>query len=127
MKRALILAVVVLSVVSGGHRVWGQARPTGGNPAAVFSDPQRRAKLTAALPEIDRVMSEFVKRSRVPGAAWGIVIDGEMAHVGVAGIRETSSQTPVNRDTVFRIASMTKSFTAMAVLKLRDEGKLSLE
>ena len=37
------------------------------------------------------------------------------------------SRIPVNADTVFRIASMTKSFTAMAILKLRDEGKLSLD
>ena len=33
----------------------------------------------------------------------------------------------MDADTVFRIASMTKSFTAMAILKLRDEGKLSLD
>ena len=37
------------------------------------------------------------------------------------------SKAPVDADTVFRIASMTKSFTAMAILKLRDEGKLSLD
>ena len=45
----------------------------------------------------------------------------------VFGIRDEKSRTPADIDTVFRIASMTKSFTAMAVLKLRDEGKLSLE
>ena len=66
-------------------------------------------------------------RTRVPGAAWGIVIDGELAHVGVAGHRELPAKAPVTRDSVFRIASMTKSFTAMAILKLRDEGKLSLD
>src|SRR5207247_8151939 len=37
------------------------------------------------------------------------------------------SNAPVAAGTVFRIASMTKSFTALAILKLRDEGKLSLE
>jgi CubicO group peptidase (beta-lactamase class C family) len=63
----------------------------------------------------------------VPGAAWGIIIDGELAHLGVSGVREVVTKAPVDRDTVFRIASMTKSFTAMAILKLRDEGKLSLE
>ena len=67
------------------------------------------------------------EQSHVPGAAWGIVVDGELAHAGVTGLRELTSKSPVDRDTVFRIASMTKSFTAMAILKLRDEGKLSLD
>ena len=66
-------------------------------------------------------------RTHVPGAAWGIVIDGELAHIGVSGHRDLPGKSPVTRDSVFRIASMTKSFTAMAILKLRDEGKLSLD
>lgn len=97
------------------------------NPPAIFSDPDRRAKLATAFPEIDRLVGAFMERTHVPGAAWGIVIDGELAHLGVAGYRDLSSKSPVTRDSVFRIASMTKSFTAMAILKLRDEGKLSLD
>ena len=58
---------------------------------------------------------------------WGVVIDGRLAHVEVAGVRDRASNAPVTPDTVFRIASMTKSFTVLAILKLRDEGKLSLE
>jgi CubicO group peptidase (beta-lactamase class C family) len=42
-------------------------------------------------------------------------------------LRDRRANAPVAADTVFRIASMTKSFTALAILKLRDEGKLSLE
>ena len=80
-----------------------------------------------AFPEIDALVAEFMERTHMPGAAWGIVIDGELAHLGVAGYRELGSKAPVTRDTVFRIASMTKSFTAMAILKLRDEGRLSLD
>jgi CubicO group peptidase (beta-lactamase class C family) len=94
---------------------------------AAFEDPDRRAKLSAAYPEVDRVMREFVARENVPGAAWGIVIDGELAHIGTVGLRDVEGGQPVRGDSVFRIASMTKSFTAMAVLKLRDQGKLSLD
>jgi CubicO group peptidase (beta-lactamase class C family) len=68
-----------------------------------------------------------MERTHVPGAAWGIVIDGELVHLGVAGYRDLPSKSPVTRDSVFRIASMTKSFTAMAILKLRDQGRLSLD
>src|SRR5690606_4962607 len=70
---------------------------------------------------------KFMTERHVPGAAWGIVIDGKLAHLGVSGYRDLDTKAPVTADSVFRIASMTKSFTAMAVLKLRDEGKLSLD
>jgi CubicO group peptidase (beta-lactamase class C family) len=86
-----------------------------------------RAKLTAAVAEVDRLFQEFATRAHVPGAAWGIVVDGELAHTGATGFRDVAAKAPVDADTVFRIASMTKSFTAMSILKLRDDGKLSLD
>jgi CubicO group peptidase (beta-lactamase class C family) len=82
---------------------------------------------TSGFAIVDRLMRDFAARERVPGAIWGIVRDGELVHVGTAGYRELSGKSPVTPDTVFRIASMTKSFTAMAILKLRDEGKLALD
>ncbi|HEX8393391.1 MAG TPA: serine hydrolase domain-containing protein [Longimicrobium sp.] len=94
---------------------------------AQFENPDRLAQLSTAFPEIDRMMREFAERSRVPGIAYGIVVDGRLAHVGTAGIRELRSRAPVDTGSVFRIASMTKSFTAVAILQLRDEGKLSLD
>jgi CubicO group peptidase (beta-lactamase class C family) len=96
-------------------------------PAPRFADPNRRAKLATAFPEIDRLFRDYAAEARVPGAAWGIIIDGELAHSGVTGYRDIPSKAPVTPDSVFRIASMTKSFTAIAILKLRDEGKLSLD
>jgi CubicO group peptidase (beta-lactamase class C family) len=110
---------VVVLLIAGVHAApQSQAR---------FLDPTRRTKLASAFGDIDRMFSEFVKTARVPGAAWGIVIDGELAHAGAAGVRDIASNAPVDADTVFRIASMTKSFTAMSILKLRDDGKLSLD
>jgi len=86
-----------------------------------------RAKLTTAFADVDRLFKDFTTQAHVPGAAWGIVVDGELAHTGAAGFRDLPSKSSADADTVFRIASMTKSFTALAILKLRDEGKLSLE
>jgi CubicO group peptidase (beta-lactamase class C family) len=96
-------------------------------PPPSFTNPDRREQLAAAFPEIDERVRAFLAREKVPGAAWGIVIDGKLVHVGVEGLRDVASQAPVQKDTVFRIASMTKSFTAMAILQLRDAGKLSLD
>ena len=127
-RRLAVVAVGMLMLAHAGEPVFTQApQRRGTNPPAVFADPERRAKLSAAFPEIDRMIGDFMARTHVPGAAWGIVIDGELAHIGVAGHRELPGKAPVTRDTVFRIASMTKSFTAMSILKLRDEGKLSLD
>ena len=96
-------------------------------PAAQFADPGRLAKLSKAFPEIDRLMAGVAERSKVPGIAYGIIVDGKLAHVGTIGLRDVSSGAKVDTSTVFRIASMTKSFTAVAILQLRDAGKLSLD
>ncbi|MBL0171722.1 MAG: beta-lactamase family protein [Gemmatimonadaceae bacterium] len=96
-------------------------------PPPAFTDPGRTAKLATAYPEIDRLMRAFAAQSNVPGIAYGIIVDGKLAHIGVAGLRDVPSKAPVDSVTVFRIASMTKSFTAVAILQLRDAGKLSLD
>src|SRR5687768_17361468 len=98
---------------------------TGTVPPSTFADPERKQKLAAAFPEIEKLFKASAER--MPGAVMGIIVDGELAWVKAAGVRETEKKSPVTPETVFRIASMTKSFTAMAILKLRDEGKLSLD
>ena len=94
--------------------------------AAIYR-PRRVAKLQSAMPEIDRLFRAYATDKKIPGMIWGVVIDGQVAHLGSSGVRDRASQAPVTPDTAFRIASMTKSFTALAVLKLRDDGRLSLE
>ena len=121
------LAALLVLLQPAAHTLAQTAPGAANYPPATFADPDRRAKLATAFPQIDKLVGDFMARTHVPGAAWGIVIDGELAHLGVAGYRELASKAPVTRDSVFRIASMTKSFTAMAVMKLRDEGKLSLD
>ena len=100
---------------------------TGSVPPPQFTDAQRKQKLAAAFPEIEKLFKTFMERSQAPGAVFGVIIDGELVWVKAAGVREKTGNAPVTNDTVFRIASMTKSFTAMAIMKLRDEGKLSLD
>ncbi len=104
------------------------AQPVARPRADTQAPAQDRAeRLKTALPEIDRLFADFARTSRAPGIAYGVLIDGQLVHTGTVGVRERETMTPVTTDTVFRIASMTKSFTALAILKLRDEGKLSLD
>jgi len=124
--RPTLLALAALMLASAPARAQ-PARLASAAPPAAFADPRRAEKLSSAFPEIDRLMKSFAERSGVPGIAYGIVVDGRVAHVGTAGVRDVASRAPVDTGTVFRIASMTKSFTAAAILQLRDAGRLSLD
>ena len=75
---------------------------------------------------VDDLAGSFQRRGRQPGVAYGIVAGGELVRSGGSGERWLGGPTP-DAGTVFRIASMTKSFTAAAVLALRDEGRLGLD
>ena len=103
------------------------AYATDNYPPPRFTDPNRAAKLESAMPEIDKIFHRFATDRKITGMVWGVVIDNKLAHVSSTGLRDRATNAPVTENTVFRIASMTKSFTALAILKLRDEGKLSLE
>jgi CubicO group peptidase (beta-lactamase class C family) len=96
-------------------------------PGLLNAQADRVDRLMSAMPAVDKLMTDFTRREHVPGAAWGVIIDGRLAHVGVTGYRELATKSPVDSGSVFRIASMTKSFTAMSILRLRDEGRLSLD
>lgn len=96
-------------------------------PPPRFADADRAQKLAAAFPDIEKAFISFVERQHIPGAAIGIIIDGKLVWVKTTGLRDVDAKAPATRDTVWRIASMTKSFTSMSILKLRDEGKLSLD
>ncbi|MCC6892619.1 MAG: beta-lactamase family protein [Anaerolineae bacterium] len=95
-------------------------------PIATLNNPDR-SKLRAAFPQIEALFRTFAEQHPIPGVAYGIVIDGELVLAGGTGVQNVTSQTPVNADSVFRIASMTKSFTAMALMQRRDEGKFNLD
>jgi len=89
--------------------------------------PEQRAKLADLVPQLDKLFADDVAKNHYPGLGVGIVLDGELVYARGFGFRDLGAKSPFGVDTVFRIASVTKGFTAMAVLKLRDEGKLSLD
>lgn len=96
-------------------------------PAPAQAPGGRLARLQAALPAVDAVFQDFARRSRAPGIVYGVLIDGRLVHTGAVGVRDRATNAPVDTRTVFRIASMTKSVTALAILRLRDEGTLALD
>lgn len=95
--------------------------------SAVFPDTERMRKIKLALPIIDSLYKTTAVKNHLPGLAFGIVVDGKLVHTGNYGYTDIDKKIGVSSSSVFRIASMSKSFTAMAILKLRDEGKLNLD
>src|SRR5215469_6225242 len=86
--------------------------------------------------DVDAVAASHQQRGGQPGLAYGIVLGGELVHAVGLGERHLGERQhgerqhggpPPDADTVFRIASMTKSFTASAILALRDDGVLRLD
>ncbi len=83
--------------------------------------------LTQITPEIDALFAKFQADAHVPGMVYGVVQDGKLAYVKGVGVQNLDDKSAVTADSRFRIASMTKAFTALAILKLRDDGKLRLD
>jgi len=75
---------------------------------------------------IERVIREQIDAGQLAGAAALVWRDGE-AQIATAGRRELATGLPVERDTIFRIASMTKPVTTVAALMLLDEGLFELD
>jgi CubicO group peptidase (beta-lactamase class C family) len=85
------------------------------------------ASLASGIAQIDEMADRAFAGWKVPGFVYGLIHDGELVHVrGLGTLRVGGDATP-NARSVFRIASMTKSFTAAAVLALRDDGLLGLD
>ena len=104
--------------------------------SAVLAKPGR--DMAVAAPESVGVSSERLKR--LDAGMQGLVTDGKLAgavtlltrhgktvHVGVHGVKDIRSGAPMTRDAIFRIYSMTKPVTGVAMLMLYEEGKWRLE
>jgi len=96
-------------------------------PSQAFVDVDRKKKLASAFAGIDAIVDDEMSRQKMPGVAVGIVIDGELAYAKGFGFADVEKKTVPDADTVFRIGSITKSFTSLAILALRDDGALGLD
>ncbi len=94
---------------------------------AVFSDPNRLDKIKMAFAVIDSLYKKHGEDNHFPAISFGLVVDGQLVYKNSYGYTDVEKKIPATTSSLFRIASMSKSFTAMAILKLRDEGKLDLD
>ena len=76
---------------------------------------------------VDQKMEELIKEDRLAGGIVVVARKGKVVHFGTYGKRDRENNLPVEKDTIFRIYSMTKAITSVAALMLSEEGKLNLD
>ena len=72
-------------------------------------------------------MNGFIKDKKIAGGIVLVARNGKLVFQETYGLRDVERQLPVERDTIFRIYSMSKAITSAAALMLVDEGKLDLD
>jgi CubicO group peptidase (beta-lactamase class C family) len=92
-----------------------------------FEDSARVQAIRATQSVVDKIFRDHAEANHFPGFAYGIISGGRLVYSGTIGYTDIGKQIPVGSSSAFRIASMSKSFTAMAILQLRDKGKLRLD
>lgn len=114
-RRAFLTAVA--AGLAASRRVL--ARPAGKLPVTGTPEP--------SLAPFDRLMTSFVEEHDVPGAALAVTRNGRLVYARGFGHADLGTKETVARDALFRIASVSKPFTAVAVLRLVERGKLGLD
>ena len=82
---------------------------------------------SSSMASYDRVINQLMSKWSVPGGSLAVSKDGRLVLAKAYGIADRERNLPVQPESLFRIASVSKTITAVAVLKLVEEGKLDLE
>ncbi len=106
----------------------GQANPSSPVAASPSSPSKKSSSSSSALSsELSRLAEAAVKDGRTAGISFVVTRGGVVVASGAYGFADLENRVPASPATVYAIGSLTKSFTAAAVLALVDDGKLSLD
>ncbi len=89
-------------------------------------DPEQVGLSSKRLERIDALIHQHIKEKKIAGAVTLVARRGQVAHLGVYGMQDIEGAKPMQADTIFRIASMTKPITSTAVMMLYEEGRFLL-
>jgi|SRR5580658_1096836 CubicO group peptidase (beta-lactamase class C family) len=96
------------------------------HPLPAANRPEDLGISSQRLERIRRQMNADVEGGRIPGAVLLIARNGKIAALDVLGFQERKSHTPMQSDCIFRIASMSKPITSVAIMMLAEDGKLDI-
>lgn len=81
----------------------------------------------AGAPAIDRIARRVLRTGKIPGLSLGLVRGGKRLYAEGHGVRDRELGLPASAETVYGVASVTKSFTALAILRLEEHGRLRVQ
>lgn len=119
-QRELLLGLTALLVLSGCAAQQSGAAP-GPQPTATVASPRPDARIAPSSAILERLVD-----SSQPGCSAAVGIHGTVVWADAVGLADLAAGTPLTTETRFDIASLSKQFTATAVLMLQREGRLSL-
>jgi D-alanyl-D-alanine carboxypeptidase len=99
--------------------IFGSAQSTGAQAVAA-SEP-------ALATKVDSIANQVLRNTGVPSASVAVVKNGRLAYANAYGAANLEPRSPATRDMRYAIGSISKQFTAAAILLLQQEGKLSLD
>ena len=117
------LAAVVLTGVAGLFALAGEAQAS----SSPEPDIVQTGQFVPGLEPYDRIVARTMRDHRIPGAAVAVVRHGRLVYARGFGMADRLREVPVQPDSLFRIASLSKPITAVAVLKLVEDGRLELD
>ena len=125
MRNKIILLSFVLSIQLVSTTAQAQT-PANFTPAR-YQDAERDKRIATTFPIAEDMIKKYAEKNHFPGFAFGIVVDGQLVFKTSGGYANLEQKIPASSSSMFRVASMSKSFTALAILQLRDKGKLRLD
>jgi CubicO group peptidase (beta-lactamase class C family) len=93
----------------------------------VFAQGEQQLPHPKTLLELQKAMKDVIDRDHLPGAGVALVSNGELLWCGGFGKADLASRSDITCDTEFRVGSISKTFVALALLKLQEAGKINLE
>jgi CubicO group peptidase (beta-lactamase class C family) len=112
-------SVAILSIFLMATSAWAEDIPT--------ADPEDVGLSSERLERFSAEMEKGVAAGHFPGAVAAIARNGRVAFFKSYGVRDKEAGEPMTNDTIFRIASMTKAITGVAVMILYEEGHFTLQ
>lgn len=118
-----ILVLVFLSVTGCGDAPKAKEQP----PAPVGPHLTKLDGTTVPFAELDETIPALLKEAEIPGLSIAVIDGADIVYSRVFGVKSLETNEPVEKDTLFEAASLTKCVLAYTALKLVDEGLLELD
>ncbi|MBU5310424.1 serine hydrolase [Tissierella carlieri] len=77
--------------------------------------------------DLDRIINEYVNEEFVPGLSVGVVYDNEIIYIKGFGVKNVDTKEPVDENSLFHMASVSKTFVATGIMQLVEQGKIRLD